>query len=392
MTKVWQKYQLEVSIMKDFYAEKRGKVYYIRFKDPLTGKILSARSSGQRNRDLAIKWAALEYEKMKSQAGMPTGKFGDWANLFFKEGCPHITRLLNQGKSYAESTRRDNRRYVDMFLLKDPISRMKLGEIGRGDIIDLQDRIVKAYGRTRSAQRIYQAFHIILNEAVIRGKLSANPSNGIAKISYQPKVRKPLTKAELDRFLDPKHWPNRTHWLMTMMARYTGLRAGEIRALYWEHLNPEEGSIMVLQNLPKNVSLEALRPPKWGKTRKAVYPKQLQVLLEKERKPTGLVFQEKDGSAVDYWLWHDSVKHARKASNITHAGIHALRHSLDTILAENGINQEVRKAIFGWTNAKTEQIYNHPEMYDVGKLSKKIQRVLKSGNSTNGELSKAGSD
>jgi hypothetical protein len=65
---------------------------------------------------------------------------------------------------------------------------------------------------------------------------------------------------------------------------------------------------------------------------------------------------------------------------------------LDTILAENGINQEVRKAIFGWTNAKTEQIYNHPEMYDVGKLSKKIQRVLKSGNSTNGELFKAGSD
>lgn len=367
----------EVISMKDFYAEKRGKIYYIRFKDPLTGRVLPARTSGQKNRDLAIKWAALEYEKMKSLAGMPTGKLGDWANLFFKEGCPHITRLLNQGKSYAESTRRDNRQYVEVFLLKDPIAQMKLGEIGRGDIIDLQDRIVKAYGRTRTAQRIYQAFHIILNEAVIRGKLASNPSNGIAKISYQPKVRKPLTKSELECFLDPAHWPNRTHWLMTMTARYTGLRSGEIRALYWEHLNPIEGSIMVQQNLPQNVSLEALKPPKWGKARKTVYPKQLQDLLEKERQPSGLVFHEADGSAVDYWAWHDSVKDARKASNIKHAGVHALRHSLDTILAENGINQEIRKAIFGWTNAKTEEIYNHPELYDVGKLSKKVHKVLK---------------
>lgn len=378
---------MEVFYMKDFYTEKRGKIYYFRFKDPLTGKILPARSSGQKNRDLAIKWAAFEYEKLKSQAGMPTGRFGDWADLFFKKDCPHITRLLNQGKSYAESTKEDNRQYVDDFLLKDPISRMKLGEIGRGDVIDLQDRIVKAYGRTRTAQRIYQTFHIIMNEAVIRGKLASNPCNGIAKISYQPKVRKPLTKAELDKFLDPKHWPNRIHWLMTMTARYTGLRAGEIRALSWEHLNPEEGTIMVLQNLPQNVSLEELTTPKWGKTRKDVYPKQIQLLLEKERKPSGLVFQNQDGSAIDYWAWHDSVKHARKASNITHAGVHALRHSLDTILAENGINQEVRKAIFGWTNSKTEQIYNHPELYDVGKLSRKIHKVLKSGNSSKGEES-----
>jgi integrase len=139
---------------------------------------------------------------------------------------------------------------VESFLLKDPIAKMKLGEIGRGDIIELQDRIVKAYGRTRTGQRVYQVFHIILNEAVIRGKLQSNPSNGIAKISYHQKDREALNKKELDCFMDPKYWPNRTHWMMAMVARYSGLRSGEIRALRWENLNPEENIIMVTQNLP----------------------------------------------------------------------------------------------------------------------------------------------
>lgn len=364
--------------MKDFYIEKRGKIYYFRFKAPLSGKMFPARSSGQKNRDLAIKWAILEYEKMKAQSGIPSGKFGEWAACFFKEGCPHMTRLLNQGKSYAESTRKDNRRYVESFLLKDSIAEMKLSEIGRGEILELQDRIVKSYGRTRTGQRIYQVFHIILNEAVIRGKLQSDPSNGITKIAYQQKDREALTKKELDRFLDPMYWPNRTHWMMAMVARYTGLRSGEIRALCWENLNLEENTIMVVLNLPRNATLAEIKGPKWGKTRKAIYPKQLQVLLEKERKPEGLVFHEIDGSPVDYWAWHDSVKAARKQSNIKKAGVHALRHSLDTILAEGGINQEARKAIFGWTNAKTEQIYNHPELYDIGKLSRKVHKMLKS--------------
>jgi hypothetical protein len=51
--------------MKDYYIEKRGKIYYFRFKDPLSGKILPARSSSQKNRDLAINGPPLSMKKSK---------------------------------------------------------------------------------------------------------------------------------------------------------------------------------------------------------------------------------------------------------------------------------------------------------------------------------------
>lgn len=352
--------------MKDFYSEKRNGVYHFRFRNPGTGEFDTSRSSGLRNRDAAIAWATLEYEKIRAKAGSSASPFMDWAERFFKDGCPHIERVRNEGRSYSEKTRFDNRRYVE-FLIEDKIGEIAMNDLRRSDILDLQARIVKKFGRTRTAQKVYGAFHIILAEAIFRGLLQLDPSTGIKKIAYKKTPRKAMTKDDLDKFLDPTNWPNLTHWKMTMTARYAGLRAGEVRALTWESLDAKENIMKVEANLPGMSS--AVTDPKWGKKRRAPYPKALREILEPGRS-TGLVFRDGDGP-VKYWDWHDSVVAARTKAGVS-AGIHALRHTINTQLAEAGVSRELRKAMFGWASDQVEDGYTHYDMMEIAPLGKII--------------------
>lgn len=353
--------------MKDIYSEKRNGIYYFRFRDPDTLEFHTCRSSGLTNKDAAIRWATLEYEKIKAKAGTSSSLFEDWARRFFIDGCPHISRLTNEGKTYAKQTKMDNRRYVEEFLLSDPISKVPLNEIKRSHILELQNRIISRYGRTRTAQRVYGAFHLIIAEAIFQGKIQYNPATGVKKIAYKAIPRKGIPKGDINKFLDPEYWENKTHWKMTLTARYTGMRAGEVIALTWEVIDPKNDIIYVVQNLP--ASEDEPKDPKWGKKRRTVYPKELKKILESER-GEGFVFQENE-KPVNYWDWYASVKKARTRSGIW-GGIHALRHSANTELAEAGISKELRKAIFGWTNDKTEQGYLHDEMFNLTTIKKAI--------------------
>lgn len=359
---------------KDFYIEPRDGIYYFRFRDPITGKIGNGKSSRLRNRDAAIAWATLEYEKIKAKAGSSSSPFKDWASKFFIKDCPHIERVLNEGKTYSDSTRDNNRDYL-LEILKDPIALIPLNQISRPDVISLQERIVKKHGRSRTAQQVYSVFRIVINEAMYRGRITYNPCFGVKQISYKKKPRKALTRAEAEAFLVREYWRDEQHWLMATTARYTGMRAGEIRGVFWEDILVDKGLIHVKHNLPQNVGAEGLKSPKWNKERVYPYPKELKKLLEPRRKE-GLVF-EVNGDPVDYWAWHDSVKAARKKAGA--GGIHALRHTINTELAEKGVPKELRKALFGWSSDQVADGYTHPENYDISKLAGIIDATVGKG-------------
>lgn len=359
---------------RDYQITKRGGIYYFRFRDPVSGEVMSGKSSRLRNKNAAIAWATLEYEKIKAKAGSASNPYRDWADRFFTTDCPHIMRVLNEGKTYSDSTRDDNRKYLKI-VLEDKISDKPLNEITRPDVIDFQERMVKKFGRTRKTQAIYSVFRITINEAVYRGRITSNPCFGVKQISYKKKVRQALGREDVEKFLDPECWPNQTHWMMTMLARYTGMRAGEVRGLFWEDIDERRKIILVRHNLPQNLGIEGLKDPKWGRKRAYPYTKELVELLKPLKRRHGLVFSEDGIHPIDYWAWYDSVKLARKKSG-ANGGIHALRHTINTQLASNGVSRDIRKALFGWSNDEVADGYTHDEMFEISSYAPLIESAV----------------
>lgn len=362
---------------RDYQMINRDGIYYFRFRNPVSGEVMSGKSSRLRNKNAAIAWAVLEYEKIKAKAGSASSPYRDWADKFFKEDCPHIMRVLNEGKTYSSATRDDNRKYIGM-ILEDRISDKPLNEITRADVIDFQERLVKKYGRCRKTQAIYSVFRITINEAIYRGRISSSPCFGVKQISYKKKVRQALGREDVEKFLAPECWPNRTHWMMTMLARYTGMRAGEVRGLFWEDIDTERKIILVRHNIPQNLGIEGLKDPKWGRKRAYPYTKDLSELLKPLARRSGLVFSDDGIHPIDYWAWHDSVKLARRKSG-TNGGIHVLRHSLNTQLASNGVSRDIRKALFGWSNDEVADGYTHQEMFEISSYAPMIEATLSQG-------------
>ncbi len=117
----------------DFYLYKRKKVWYVRIRYPVTGKMLSAKSTGQTSRPAAQRWATEEALKLQAHHFQKTTRLRDWAASFFSPKCPHITRLVAEGKSYSLKNLRDQRSYVIKYILTDVIASKPLDQLTKTD-------------------------------------------------------------------------------------------------------------------------------------------------------------------------------------------------------------------------------------------------------------------
>jgi len=357
-------------IQKSYYLHKRGKVWYARIRDPRTKEIMRPVSTGQTNRTRAEVWAQGEHDKLAKQLTGAKLTLGEWADRFFTESCPHITRLLDEGKQYAETTRRQNRRYVEI-LLRDEIAGKQLAELTRGDILDYRARITMALGRTRSAQQAFGALRIVLREAVLRDILDADPSTGLKPIAYAKHERQALPMTAIREFLRPEHWRSLDYWRPTVCAALTGMRAGEVRALMWDDLIKDRGIIIVRHNLPCHGKDAAdVKAPKWGKIRNTIYPVQLQDILEPLRQPAGFVFGGEE--PMSYWAWSAEVERAARHADIP-VTLHMLRHSLNTYLRGKGLPDDLLRASFGWSGAAIQDNYTHRQLYDLSQVAREVE-------------------
>lgn len=361
---------------KNFYMTKRGAVWYVRLRDPATGSILPQKSSGFGNKTRAESWAAERFAELSAKVASCQTPVREWADRFFKPGCPHVERLRDEGRLYAASTIRQNRLYVETDILKDPIADVRLGELTRNELLDFRTRVIARRGRTRSSQLAYGALRIIVREAVHRGLLDSDPSAGLRNLAYNARQRPALPLGSMQRLLDGKYWPDPVYWRPTLCAALTGMRSGEIRGLRWPNLDRAAGIIRIVDNLPRRSLV--LAPPKWGKPRLTIYPSILQEVLEPLRKPEGYVFGDGD-KPIDYDKWHGAIHAAGKAAEIPGVGIHSLRHSLQTHLRGRGVADDLIRGAFGWSNASVQDKYTHRELYDLAPLADAVELAIPKG-------------
>jgi integrase len=358
-------------VQKNFYLNKRGKIWYTRIRDPKSREIGSPLSTGQTNRTRAELWAGEEYAKLEKQTSTGRILYSEWIGRFYKAGCPHCSSAYDRKKPVGETTMKQNRGYIDKIILKDQICELSVGGIRRADVLDFKDRIIALKGRSRTSQMVFQIFCTSLREAVSRGLIELNPSAGEPKIAYEKKIRGAVPFDAVKRILLPEHWDDIVMWRMAKTAAYTGIRAGEARGLLWQGLDNPKGRISIYNNRPAHLSKD--KTPKWGKVRETIYPTCISEILEPLRPEdnAGYVFAV-EGGPVGYDAIANALDRACVKAEVR-ATMHQLRHSLHTYLRGQGVPDDVLCWMFGWSMrgsadgqiSRVQENYTHRELYDL---------------------------
>ena len=326
------------------------------------------KSTGKTVKADAISVAIEALEKESEVPGGPTlRKYA--APFFVWETCPHVKRLVAEGKSITRYHVKDMRRVLENHLFTDAIADVRLGKLKRSHILDCRGRLVEKLDYTRTVQKAVGVLKTILKEAYFREDISRDPTVGIGLSRYEPKEIGAFTAEELKALFpakSPGPWRDLTSYAVFLTAATTGMRRGEILALTWESVDFKGQTIEIRQAWKDRHELGL---PKWGKTRITPMPEQLSVALKKVQSkskntdPGDLVFCYDDGARLGGTWWQQNFRSGLKTAGIDHEERHlrphSFRHTLNSILREKGYDAAKIRAALGWSNEDVQDGYTH---------------------------------
>ena len=188
------------------------------------------------------------------------------APFFLWDRCPHIRRLLEEGKSFTRRHARIQRQRLEKHILSDPFVNKRLPEITRADVLDLRSRLL-AKNAPATANKALGVVKVIFREALYREEITRDPTTGVGKVKYRKEERGTFTAEELHR-LFPDHgygpWRDIRDSTCIYLAAVTGLRRGEILALRWQHIDFDRQCVAVCEAWKGG---KEMGPPKWDHLR-----------------------------------------------------------------------------------------------------------------------------
>ena len=268
-------------------------------------------------------------------------------------------------KGISEKTRKQKRKYVEEYLLKDEALMDKpLREVTRYDLERFRDDYLVGERfedePCRTSQAIMEVAKTVFGQPVEKGLVLQNPVYRLPTGKYDALERVALSEEQLDALLKRENFEssNPRHYIATMIAATTGMRAGEVRALQWGDLDPKAGIIHIMRAVANESSAVGL--PKWGKRRFCPYPKILKGILEPLRVEVSdtYVFAWGEDAILNYSRWKDNFHKACTAAKVE-TTLHGLRHMLNTCLLMWGIPDAVIRAALGWSDPTIQQRYTH---------------------------------
>ncbi len=347
---------------KPFYLHRRGRYWYVQYRDPVTGKISSSISTEMTNKAAAEKVALREAARLAALSEFPAMSLGQWGDKFFIDRCPRVTRLRIEGKKISDRYIRNCRALWLHYIKDDPVCGIQMAAVRRAHCLAFRERLVEKVGKSRTAQTSWAVFRLICREGYYHGLSDHDPCVGIGQIAYEEKTRAVLSLSQIKAVLDPVPWCGSIYYEPTVCAALTGMRKGEVRALQWSDLDSKSGVIRVVHNLPGSAGAGGETSPKWGKGRVTVYPGKLQDLLE-PRRSDGYVFSYRDGP-IGGERWLITFKLVCAKLGIEGATLHSLRHSIHTALLSSGVDPGLLRGSFGWSGSQVQEGYTHRELYN----------------------------
>lgn len=268
------------------------------------------------------------------------------------EKVPYVKTARQRERTLAEGTITDNKSQWTQFLkfraATFPLVEY-LDEVTREHVRMFRTDLVARVTGSR-VNKIMDTCRIMFNNAGI----DSGPFEAWPRCGHVSRHREPLSEAELKKIIGTATGELR---LLLVQGMYSGGRLKAIVTRKWrDHVDPELKFIRGVEPKMQHMDKEI---------RYAVHPLLRQVLGEtpiEEREgyvTPGLARKyDKSRSRVSQIV----TEHIRR--NVVNGasraiGFHSLRHSVATMLAENGVPQAVAEALLGHNNTYVHRIYIH---------------------------------
>jgi integrase len=357
---------------------KEKKIYYYRLATDLT-RIM--RSTGQTNKQ-AAREVVEAMLKRRQGADVP---LGEYLTPFWTADCPHLQRLRDEGKEPTARHVRQQRQWLDKYIIPDPVCKIRLSALTRRDIIDFRTRLRARCGESiNTVNKVIGVLKTCLREALFREDLARDPTSGIGLIKEDRTVRGTFTAEELvNLFAEcPGPWRSQEVYTAFYLAAVTGMRRGEILALRWRSLDLVASTVRIEEAWKGG---DVIGRPKSGKVRTApLTPRACGILkdwLDESVRcgPEDFVFADGSGRMRGETWWTKNFGRAIEAAEIDAArrrlSPHSFRHTLNTLLRDSGQDPAKIRAALGWSGEKVQDNYTHWEAEHLKEQAKEIEKM-----------------
>ena len=212
--------------------------------------------------------------------------------------------------------------------------------------------------------RIHAMLHRCLKDAEAAHVIARNPTDGavVPKANHRPKQI--LTKEQMDTFLTAvdrnEIWRDFFYTELT-----TGLRRGELLALLWSDLDPQNRSVSVTKSVSRlNGKLVVSQPKTQHSIRTLIVPQQAVDLLIQEHSlhpnnpylfpspTTGTMYSPETVARIHKRILRDA--------GLEDCRFHDLRHTFATVALQNGVDIKTLSGMLGhYSSGFTLDTYTH---------------------------------
>lgn len=217
---------------------KKGRpIFYCRFIDVDTGRIIKTESTGETNQFRAVHWVDehLQREEAKSETTL-----ADIAVCFWELDGEYAQARLARGHSVSN---------VHLSISEGHTRNHILPKFGDLRVSDITPGMVETWildlhragdFAPATINKLLATLRSLLDRAVTHGMIPDNPAKAVKRVGKATKERGVLTDSEVQALLTtPEHWPDYRHYVINLLAFTTGMRLGEIRGLPIENVHSD---------------------------------------------------------------------------------------------------------------------------------------------------------
>jgi integrase len=252
--------------------------------------------------------------------------------------------------------------------LQPNIGRIRLVDIRPLHIEKIKRVMLKAEKSPRTIQAVLalarQVWNHARNNDVVNGDW---PGRSVKAPKFDNRKMRFLTHDECENLISKLREVSPQVGDMALLSLDTGMRAGEIFSLTWEHVHIDAGQIQVMDT-------------KGGRNRIAYMTKRVKRMLQGLQNDRGFVFPSKTGGiigqisntaerAISAIGLNDGISDPRNK-----ATFHSLRHTFASRLVENGTDLYTVKELLGHSTLAMTERYSHVSNVS---LQSAVQRMEK---------------
>ena len=237
-----------------------------------------------------------------------------------------------------------------------------LAQLDRVALIDAIERIERS-GRLGAAREFRKHLRTFLNRQLSQGRIAIDPLAGYRMPAATKEDTlaaeehgKALTEAEIAALWRAASGIGGPFGGLVKMGLLTGLRRGELAAMRWDWIDRQGLRITVPGRVMKNGREHAV----------PITDLIAKLLDETPDRGGGLVFpsEKRLGGATPMSGWSKLMTRLREASGVEGVGLHDLRRTYRSALADLGVREEIAEAMIAHRRSGLVARYNRAELWD----------------------------